>query len=74
MSTQEHLQRIIDKCRANLSAVMPGQVITPDAEAGWRSTIAAIEYLSGLCSVQGMHSIAWDGLKTIIAAWPEELL
>jgi len=51
------------------------------AEAGWLATIAAIEGLRGIAEV------AWDGnevhpcgmdasqvLKTIIAAWPEEML
>ncbi len=118
MTPQEHLQKIIDKCRANLAlaekrtpgkwktdAHLPRLVTTNDdklsitysetcdglypqrednaafiaacagaAEAGWRSTIAAIEYLSALCAVQGMHAVAWDGLNSIIAAWPEELL
>jgi hypothetical protein len=31
MNVTEHLQRIKAKCRVNLAAVMPGQVITPDA-------------------------------------------
>jgi hypothetical protein len=44
------------------------------AEAGWRSTIAAIEFFSEQASRPGLNAMAWGGLAAILAAWPEELL
>lgn len=45
------------------------------AEAGWRSTIAAIDALDAAhISLPDGNDAAWNGIEAIIAAWPEELL
>lgn len=52
------------------------------AEAGWRATIAAIDSLPGYASlteaanpsVRLIGGCAQDGINSIIASWPEELL
>ena len=128
MTPTEHLERIKQKCLANLAIAekrtpgewtatiaepnfsghppadasvhahgdMRGQVCGQSwnhdavyiaacagaAEAGWRSTIAAIEGLRKIAWVEasGNRDHSWTGeqafvtLNAIIAAWPEELL
>lgn len=52
------------------------------AEAGWRSTIAAIDALQNYaqcsdgcsCGYDWSHDNAVEALESILAAWPEELL
>lgn len=45
------------------------------AEAGWRTTIAAIDELEAIHEATPLGEYAaWDALNEIIAAWPEALL
>jgi hypothetical protein len=115
MTTEEHLNRIKEKCLANLALaekrtpgkwhvygesncadqfVMISETRSIDcfskvnaayiaacagfAEAGWRSTIAAIEGLKTAIDVKNgvdfATAAAEAALLRIIAAWPEELL
>ena len=76
MTKQEHLNRIVEKCKELIDfwSKQPQTTFVKQSIAGWRSTIAAIEYFGELCSFNGMNGVAWDGLDSIRAAWPEELL
>ncbi len=64
MTTEEHLEKIVAKCRELLAA----DAGSDRAKAGWRATIAMCEWMvdSGYC-----ESLIAD---SIIAAWPKELL
>ena len=64
MSESEHLERIVAKCQQLLAFR-----ITACAMAGFRSTIAAIEFLPDM----GEHE-AGILSANIIASWPAELL
>jgi len=74
--TTEHLQRIKAKCEQLLelySQARPeGQTIS-FSEAGWLSTIAAIDLVLEM-EAQGCSFRYFPTVETIIAAWPEELL
>ena len=88
MTTTEHLQRIRDRCVELLAiaekrtagwSVEHGAVKDPMAEAGWRSTIAAIDFIVrrikwGWDGDRGLSAYADSMESSIIAAWPEELL
>jgi len=64
MTTTEHLQLIKTECERLLA----NPIATPRAKAGWRSTIAAIDWL---IEIDATHlSVATE----ILAAWPIELL
>lgn len=90
MNTTDHLTLIESKCEANLDYLQlcrsGGALITKIdlfAEAGWKSTLAAIKWLrsikqSDVCADQA-HACnhpddARDAINEIIAAWPIELL
>jgi len=76
MSPEEHLNKIVAKCRELLAAAAGSD----RAKAGWRATIAAIEF----AKLKKKQSALYDGhegdrdcddqLAIIIADWPEELL
>jgi len=103
MSVEEHLNRIVAKCRELLAIAgkrTPGPIIdnvnfcahsrmdadfiascAGPAEAGWRATIAACEFIQAYRKV----AFGWDGdcganrlvdaiEDQLTAAWPEELL
>lgn len=77
MNQEEHLNKIVAKCRENIGFYGCGKTFPaiPDsllkaAEAGWRATIAAIIPLLSLVGT-GMQQRT---IESIIAAWPEELL
>lgn len=59
----QQLDAIASRCRANLAAVMPGQAITPAAEAGLRTTIACVEWAKASHSAMlGIEIVsAWEG-------------
>jgi hypothetical protein len=74
MTQQEHLQRIRQRCVELLE--IPGW---PKYQvAGWQSTIAAIDWVVDCKRFRdSVSDPSWPELeiiKTIIAAWPEELL
>jgi len=72
MTTEEHLNKILAKCRENLAdRLTTGYDLC--ASAGWRSTIAAIKMLQG-SKHRMSESIVHDAVTNILAAWPEELL
>jgi hypothetical protein len=76
MTTTEHLQKIKSECERLLAFAERATVSNyftceGRCEAGWRSTIAAINLIFEL------HALDIPELtitKTIIAAWPIELL
>ena len=79
MSPEEHLNRIVAKCRELLAA----NAGSDRAKAGWRATIAAIEGLRLIANSETSAdphescdhpTDAQKTLQQIIAAWPEELL
>jgi len=74
MTTEEHLQKIKAKCE-QLLAMSPYQL---QPEAGWRSTIAAIDGLlansTGKVEFGHFYDAGDIALQNIITAWPEELL
>jgi len=85
MTTQEHLQRIRDRCEELIAAYLFEHKESDARVAGWRATIAAAEaVLSFFDSIQNSDPssqqerecrIAMVVLReAIIAAWPEELL
>ncbi len=87
MTTTEHLSLIESKCEANLDYLQlcrsGGALITKIdllAEAGWKSTLAAIEGLRKLALETELypgHGGSPNVLRVIdaiIAAWPIELL
>lgn len=80
MNTTEHLEKIKAKCQSLVSIYDNAEPHTPlPAVAGWRSTIAAIEWMHdpACCDADcrgGMPEIANELTRDIIAAWPEELL
>jgi hypothetical protein len=70
MDTEQHLQRIKQKCQeyidhasANVTDFYGGRAI-----AGWRSTIAAIEFIERTAFHAGRMA------DEILIAWPEETL
>ena len=84
MTQQEHLDRIVAKCRELLAVAekrTPGRWFggsnAQDAYscAGWRATIAAIDALDAAhIAMPDGDDTAWMGIEAILAAWPEELL
>jgi len=72
MSRDEHLDKIVAKCRELtvraelLKSTAPSQM---RIEAGWRATIAAIEQCRDFRSPD-----TGEVLDAICDAWPEELL
>lgn len=66
MTTEEKLNAIVAKCRALDNPL--NQVMSPSSIAGWRSTIAAIEFIH-----RGRFELS-SLVRDILAAWPEELL
>lgn len=90
MTQQEHLNRIRARCVELLSIWDNKKDHNPlynatcgkEAEAGWKATIAAIDSLSGYASltesdnpsVRLIGGEAQDGINSIIASWPAELL
>lgn len=83
MTPDEHLDKIVAKCRANikdaermLPHVWEAAVHIKDRIAGWRSTIAAIEGLrySVKRYSEDAQEFAYEQLDFIRAAWPKELL
>jgi len=81
MTTTEHLEKIKAKCQERID-ICEGRLIY--AEAGWKSTIAAIEGLQkmyGLLGEPGI-SIADAAIRfecnvirdAILASWPESTL
>ena len=70
MTTTEHLQRIKSECERLLANSRDNGIdkYTDRAEAGWRSTIAAIDSIS---SPQGLDRVLTN---QILSAWPIELL
>jgi len=78
MTTEQRLQRIKAKCQELLAHAEDAAFIAAcagSAEAGWSSTLAAIEAIKNAASIYGRLSCAENELQNaIIAAWPEELL
>jgi hypothetical protein len=77
MTQQEHLQRIRQRC-VELLTIWDGKrdhnlIYTAScagaAEAGWRATISAIDWLDAM----DWHTSERIS-EQLIAAWPEELL
>lgn len=91
MTKQEHLQRIRDRCVELLAMRTQGKR-TPNsawnqdaafiaacagsAEAGWLTTMAAIDAVPVTCRGANASFTSRESLliDTILAAWPEELL
>lgn len=74
MTTEEHLKKIKAKCESLMLLHIPTGNYQ-SAIAGWRATIAAIDSLQLIHEQTDLGEYpAWDALKEIIAAWPEELL
>lgn len=88
MKTTEHLQRIRARCvellasaekRTHGRSIEHGAIRDERAEAGWRATIAAIDFIVrrikwGWDGDRGLSAYADSMESSIIAAWPEELL
>jgi len=76
MTTTEHLQKIKAECerllafseRATISNYFTCE---GRCEAGWRSTIAAID---GFMSEESWSFAIEESINKILAAWPTELL
>lgn len=74
MTTTEHLQRIKAKCESMLTLDRSQETHSRRddlSEAGWRSTIAAID---GLEEMDGTTHLYKFIVTNILSAWPEELL
>jgi hypothetical protein len=69
MTTTEHLQKIKSECESCLRIASIANSVYGRAEAGWRSTIAAIDCIEDMAEHIGNHQAS-----LIIAAWPTELL
>ena len=71
MTTTEKLERIKAKCRELLSDGEGRAKYDKQAIAGWRSTLAAIEFAAE-CEEDGYkaHSLT----EAILSAWPDDLL
>ena len=69
MTTTKHLEKIKAKCQERINKC-EGNL--PCAEAGWKSTISAIETAQLLESVNS--DITNAILDSIIAAWPKSTL
>jgi hypothetical protein len=63
MNTQEHLERIKQKCQELIAKYPPCE-----STAGWRATIAAID------DARRYPAVNQCLIAEIIAAWPEDLL
>ena len=79
MNKFEHLDRIVAVCKQKLELYERLSAIeskTSRAEAGWRSTIAAIEALRWIYDHDAHHTTERAGaaINAIIAAWPKEIL
>jgi hypothetical protein len=81
MTREEHLEKIVAKCRELISA----DAGSKRAEAGWRATIAAceksLEVIHFFKGCQELHPLHQRELETaesfaasILAVWPVELL
>ena len=82
MTTTEHLQRIKSECERLLAIAETGKSFAlsvrteKQSMAGWRSTIAAIEWLETayLSFYKPEQEEAERVTSQILAAWPIELL
>jgi hypothetical protein len=76
MNTTQHLQLIKTECERLLANSRDNGIdkYTEPAEAGWRSTIAAIECIEEF-ERNGFIAHSWlDMTDKLITAWPLELL
>lgn len=79
MTTEEHLEKIRARCvdLLNRQGWNSPTIYLECAEAGWRSAIAAIEWLMTIRQERHQYVLAEKAsvaLNAIISAWPEELL
>ena len=83
MTTSEHLDAILARCRANLALAEKQSIgvsvcIEKASKAGWYSTIAAVTHARTTSGMEfGANFRNADAerlIVSLIAAWPEELL
>lgn len=81
MTTDQHLDAILAKCRTLLADAQAANFYSDEiksAIAGWRSTIAAIEGIRGMANDGGIQwvkdAMYQIHLPAILTAWPIELL